>query len=144
MDTPIEIKRLLQARQAKGIVLFDGVCNFCNGAVNFLIDKDSAKNIRYASLQSAMGQQIQCRLPGAVDSIIFVNKQCVYTQSDAVVQLAKLLPYPYRFVQFIAIIPPRWRDSWYAYFARRRYTWFGKRTHCRVPKPEERELFLEP
>src|SRR5262245_61988740 len=40
------------------VVLFDGFCNICNAAVNFIIDRDPAGHFRFASLQSPQGQAL--------------------------------------------------------------------------------------
>lgn len=125
----------------KPILLFDGVCNLCNGTVNFIVKKDSKKQFRFVALQWATGKKIVDRfnLSANVDSVILVFKSRAFTESDAVIEIARLLPYPWKLALCIQIIPKRWRDRLYQWIAKNRYRWFGKKEHCRIPTPEEKE-----
>ena len=125
------------------IVLFDGYCNFCNGSVNFLIRVDKKRNLKYVALQSHLGKKITNHLPvpSETDSIIFIKKSILFFASDAVLQICRELPYPYRIFFYSKHFPKSFRDWLYALIARNRYQWFGKRDYCRIPGENEKDLF---
>ena len=127
------------------IVLFDGYCNLCNGSVNFLITHDKHKKLRYAALQSEVGQKIKSHLPipDETDSIILIHNHVVWLESDAVLKTCQLLPYPYKAFGMLTAIPASWRNHLYRWIAKSRYKWFGKQENCRVPDEEVKGLFLE-
>lgn len=142
MKTSAELSELLHNKNAKAILLFDGVCTVCNRSVNFLIKQDKHRYLRYASLQSEVGKHLAKDLSPHVDSIIYIDKDNIYSQSDAVLHIGRLLPFPYKLVFHLRIIPKSWRDFLYSAFAKKRYRWFGKQDQCRIPTPEERNLFI--
>ena len=129
----------------KNIVLFDGYCNLCNGSVNFLIRHDKKRKLRYAPLQSKVGIKLQQHfpIPSETDSIIFVAHGTVWMYSDAILEICRLLPYPLKIFSYMKFFSRKWRDMLYQWTARNRYSWFGKRETCRIPSPEEKELFLD-
>jgi hypothetical protein len=127
------------------IVFFDGVCNLCNGAIDWLVRHDRKRQIQYASLQGTTAAQI---VPdhlneGDPDSILVWVDGAVLSRSDAVLKILSYLSPGYRFLATTGKIVPRFlRDSIYKWVARNRYRWFGKRDSCRLPTPEERATFL--
>lgn len=129
------------------IVLFDGVCNLCNGSVQFILDRDKTKRFQFASLQSERGQAIlrERGVPvpaGDPDSILVVEGDRVYSHSTAALRIAKHLSFPW-FLAYAAIIWPRFiRDAVYRFIARNRYRWFGRTDQCRIPTPELRARML--
>ncbi|GAA4453464.1 thiol-disulfide oxidoreductase DCC family protein [Nibrella saemangeumensis] len=127
------------------IVLFDGVCNLCNGAVNFIIDHDPQHRFRYASLQSETGKQLVARHPelAGMDSIVLLSGDQVLSKSGAVLRIASLLSGPWRWLAVFRIVPQSLRDIVYDWVARNRYRLFGRTDACRIPTPELRDLFLE-
>lgn len=127
------------------IVLFDGVCNLCNGAVNFIIDHDPQHRFRYASLQSDTGRQLLARHPelAGIDSIVLLADNRVWVKSDAVLQIARYLPGAWRWLAAFRWLPRVLRDGLYDWVARNRYRLFGRSEACRIPTPELRALFLE-
>ncbi|GAA4417694.1 thiol-disulfide oxidoreductase DCC family protein [Nibrella viscosa] len=127
------------------IVLFDGVCNLCNGAVNFLIDHDRQRRFRYASLQSETGRRLLTQRPAlaATDSIVLLSGEQVWVKSDAVLQIAGQLSIPWRWLAVFRILPRFLRDAAYDWVARNRYRLFGRTDTCRLPAPELQSLFLE-
>ncbi|MFN7973935.1 MAG: thiol-disulfide oxidoreductase DCC family protein [Acidobacteriota bacterium] len=133
----------------KPIVLFDGVCNFCNGAVNFLIDRDPAGNLAFAPLQSPKGQEILAAhgLPAtgqeALDTMILVEDDRVSTRTTAALRTLPYLKQPWPLLRVLLAVPRPLRDLAYRAFARNRYRLFGKRETCRVPTPEIRARFLD-
>ncbi|MDI9312080.1 MAG: DUF393 domain-containing protein [Limnohabitans sp.] len=131
--------------QNKKIILFDGVCNFCNDWVNYIIKKDKKDIFRFVSLQSELGQEIQQYLGIAdrgIDSIVlYIPNQAYYYKSGAVLEIAKELPY-LNWLSLFKIFPALLRDSIYDYIAKNRYKWYGKRESCMMPTPELRRKFL--
>ncbi|KAA0546124.1 thiol-disulfide oxidoreductase DCC family protein [Bacillus sp. BGMRC 2118] len=128
------------------IVLFDGVCNLCNGAVQFLIKHDKKERLRFASLQSETGQKILTEYgysTNQFDSIILVSNQKVYEKSDAALAICSEIGGVFSLCKVMYIIPKRLRDSLYSLIARNRYKWFGKQDYCMLPTPELRKRFLE-
>ncbi|WP_258104406.1 thiol-disulfide oxidoreductase DCC family protein [Marinoscillum sp. MHG1-6] len=128
------------------VLLFDGVCNLCNGFVNFIIDWDKDQKIRFASLQSDYGANLMSSYgldTTYFDSVVFVRKGQVYTRSRGALEVLRLLGLPWSILYAGIIIPGVVRDCLYNYIARNRYRWFGKRDTCRVPTPELRERFLD-
>jgi predicted DCC family thiol-disulfide oxidoreductase YuxK len=128
------------------IVLFDGVCNLCNGAVQFILRNDPKGQFRFASLQSSQGQELlqQHQLPtDNIHTIVLIEQGRSYTQSTAALRIARqlrgLLPLLYAAV----IVPPAWRNGLYRWVARNRYRWFGKSEQCMLPKPEYKHRFLD-
>jgi predicted DCC family thiol-disulfide oxidoreductase YuxK len=127
------------------IVLFDGVCNFCNASVNFIIDRDPAGRLRFAPLQSALGQELlrKFRLPpDRVDTVVLVDGSRCYTESSAALQIAGRLRWPWPLWCALLLVPPFLRDWAYEAFAANRYRWFGKADACRLPTPEVRARFV--
>ena len=127
------------------IILFDGVCNFCNGTVNFLLKQDKKGKLRFAALQSAEGQKLlqQYNLPTQnFGSFVLIEDRKAFTQSTAGLRLYKHLPWYWQWTQVFWLVPKFLRDAVYDFIARNRYQWFGKREVCRMPSPEERQRFL--
>ena len=126
------------------IVLFDGVCNFCNGSVNFIIDHDRHGYFRFAPLQSEAGMKLRERFAvrDEVDSIILIENNAAFIYSTAALRIARAIGGPWALFGILRIIPTGIRDIFYRWFARNRYRLFGKKDVCMVPTPEVRERFL--
>ncbi|MBI5856633.1 MAG: thiol-disulfide oxidoreductase DCC family protein [Sphingobacteriales bacterium] len=127
------------------VILFDGICNYCNRIVNFIIRRDKKKIFRFAALQSEAGQRIlkQLNLPtDKFESFILLDKEKVYQKSSAALRLYNKLPWYWKWTQLFWIFPTYIRDWVYGIIARNRYRWFGKRESCMVPTPELGERFL--
>ena len=127
------------------IVLFDGVCNFCNGTVNFIMDKDKKRVFKFAALQSEAGQRLLGRFglkQSDFDTIILIEGERCYERSAAVLRIAKGLGGIWKIFYVLIVIPSFVRDFFYDIIARNRYRWFGRNDECRVPTAEERERFL--
>ncbi|MBC7890313.1 MAG: thiol-disulfide oxidoreductase DCC family protein [Ferruginibacter sp.] len=130
----------------KPTILFDGVCNFCNSAVNFIIQRDKKALIKFAALQSGAGQKLlkQFNLPTTVfNSFIFIEEGMIYSQSAAALRLCRYLTALWPLLYGFIIVPKFIRDSIYRWIAKNRYKWFGKREQCMVPTPELRNRFLQ-
>lgn len=139
------------------VVLFDGTCNLCNGAVQFIIDRERAPELKFAALQSeagrgvlaeAVGDAEAAKLAGGAtgsgdpDSVVLVEGGRVYTHSTAGLRLASRLRWPWSWCVVFFVVPRFVRDAVYRFIARNRYRWFGKEETCRVPTPELRARFL--
>ncbi len=127
------------------IILFDGVCNLCNSAVQFVIRHDKAEKFLFASLQSNFGQQLlqQHQLPlQQFDSFILLQDEKVYTKSTAALKVAQQLNGAWKSLYFFTIVPTFIRDGVYAFIASHRYRWFGKMNECMIPTPQLKGRFL--
>jgi predicted DCC family thiol-disulfide oxidoreductase YuxK len=127
------------------VILFDGVCNFCNTAINFIIKNDKKRIFRYAALQSETGQQLlqQHNLSTTnLDSFILVHEGKAYKKTQAAIVLYPLLGGGWKLMKGLAIFPRFIRDFFYDVIARNRYRWWGKKEACMIPTPEVRSLFL--
>jgi len=128
------------------VVLFDGVCNLCSGAVQFIIKHDPEKQFRFASLQSKFGEEVMKHFNLPIDqfnSFILLENEKIYTRSTAALKVSKKLTGIWSFAYGFIIIPRFIRDAVYNLIARRRYKWFGKKNECWIPTPELRSLFLD-
>jgi predicted DCC family thiol-disulfide oxidoreductase YuxK len=135
----------MEMETAHPIVLFDGVCNLCNGAVQLILRRDPAGRFRFASLQSPAGEELQTRLgidPQALDSILLVEGERWYRESDAALRIAAGLSGPWKALGILRLIPHPLRDTAYRWIARNRYRWFGRQETCWLPTPELRGRFL--
>jgi len=128
------------------LVMFDGVCNLCNGFVQFVIRRDMADRFRFASLQSDFARK-QLRGygldPHALYSVIVVDNRKLYQRSDAVLRVAGYLPGLWPMLKAFQIVPRFIRDGVYKVIAASRYRWFGRQKTCMVPDPSLRSHFLE-
>lgn len=130
---------------ARPIVLFDGVCKFCNASVNFIIDHDPAARVRFAALQSELGQSLLRKFgmkTNDFDTLVLVEGDRFATRSTAALRIAGYLAAPWRYLSALLLLPAFLRDPAYVVFARNRYRWFGTLDACRVPTPEIRSRFL--
>ena len=132
---------------AHPVVLFDGVCNLCNGAVQFILDRDPAGTFRFASLQSeraaALLRAHGLEPPaGDPESMVLIDGGRVYERSSAALRIARRLRGGWSLLYALVIVPRALRDAVYRVVARNRYRWFGKSDQCRVPTPELRARFL--
>ncbi len=128
----------------KTIVLFDGVCNLCNGVVQFIIANDQAGVFQFASQQSEAGQKLLelHKLP-SMDTVVLIEGANVFTRSDAVLEIFKRLPGKWSWLSVFKIVPKFLRDTVYKLIGRYRYNIFGKREACWLPTPELRARFLD-
>ncbi len=118
----------------KYIILFDGICNLCNGTVNFILKRDKKYQFRFVTLQSDLGNELieQYKIAPETDSVILIIQNRVYTESDAAIEIARKLPAPWNWLSVFKIIPKKIRDGVYKWIAKNRYRWFGKRDTCRM------------
>ncbi len=128
------------------IILFDGICNLCNGAVQFVIRHDREANFRFASLQSETGQRLlaEHQLQQAdFNSFVLIDENQIFTKSTAALRVAKKLPGVISLLGGFIFVPSFIRDSVYDLIAKNRYRWFGKKDACMLPTPGLAERFLK-
>lgn len=118
------------------IILFDGVCNLCNRSIDFILRRDKKEQFRFVALQSDEGKKLvrQFNIPAETDSVLLIKNDLVFTESDAALEISKMLPFPWKWANVFRVLPLKFRNSIYHWIARNRYRWFGKRTSCRVIK----------
>lgn len=129
----------------KATVLFDGVCNFCNSSVNFIIDRDKQDYFRFSPLQYDLAHSILRQNgynPEDLDSIVLYEGGKIYTESTAALRIARKLTGLWPLLYGFIIIPTFIRNAVYRLIARNRYRWFGKQDACRLPTPEIRAKFI--
>lgn len=129
----------------KAIIFFDGVCNFCNNSIQFILKRDKKDLFRFSPIQSDTG--INLLPPNTVnqtnpDSIILLFEGKVYDKSSAAIKIASMLGGVWKLMNVYWIAPKFLRDAVYNYIAKNRYKWFGKKEACMIPSPEERAKFL--
>ena len=127
------------------VILFDGVCNLCNGSVIFILQRERRPEFKFASIQSEAGKQLLawCSLPPAFsEAVILIDKGKAYFGSTAALKIGQSLRFPWRVLAYTGyIIPQVIRDWIYNQIAAHRYHWFGKRDVCIVPNGELRSRF---
>jgi len=131
--------------EGKKIILFDGICNYCNGIINKIIENDKENIFVFAAIQSEKGQQIikHIGLDSSIDSIVLYDPGfAYYVKADAVLQIINHLNGKYTLLKLGHLLPESIRNIAYDYFAKNRYKWYGKTEECRVPTELEREKFL--
>ncbi len=116
------------------IILFDGFCNLCNGTVDFLMKHDKKKQFSFVSLQSDKGKVFirEYQIPSHTDSVLLIKSNHIYSESDAVVEIATMLNFPWKSAVCLKFLPKIIRNRIYRFVAKNRYRWFGKRESCRI------------
>jgi predicted DCC family thiol-disulfide oxidoreductase YuxK len=141
----------IQPRKKRGfymhenpVILFDGVCNFCNGSINFLIRMDKKGLFRFSAIQSEAGATLlkNLALPAVPDSFILLFRNKIYEKSSATLIIFNMLPWYWKWTQLFWIVPGFIRNAVYDFISRNRYKWFGKKDSCMIPNAEIRKRFL--
>ncbi|MEI6817201.1 MAG: thiol-disulfide oxidoreductase DCC family protein [Bacteroidota bacterium] len=129
----------------KSVILFDGVCNYCNRVVNFIIEHDKNSRFVFAPLQSEAGQKILKNLGLRniqIDTLILLEGDKIYSHSTAALRIFRQLPAPINWL-YVGIVFPRFlRDAVYKIIAKNRHRILGKRNECMVPDDRQRDKFL--
>ena len=127
------------------IILFDGVCNFCNFWVNFIIYRDKNDSFRFAALQSETGQKLLKNLNLSTDdfdTFILIESEKYFIKSTAALIISKSLPGLWKSLFVIIIIPEPVRNFIYDLVAKNRYKFFGRKDVCRIPTEDEKKKFI--
>lgn len=128
------------------VVVFDGVCSFCNGSVQFLLRRERDHQLHFAAAQSAAGNALLAcygKDLGDLDSIMLVADGRAYEKSDACLSIVRHLRWPWQWLRLGWLVPRGLRDGVYGFIAKRRYRWFGKRDECTIPTKELRARFYD-
>ena len=136
---------MLESTNTGSIILFDGICNFCNASVNKIIEHDKKNVFKFAAIQSDAGKIILTEFSidtSKTDSILLIENNTIFTKSTAVLKIAKQLSGLYKLSYVFIIIPPFIRNAIYDFIAKNRYKWFGKKESCMIPTKEASGKFL--
>lgn len=129
----------------KKIILFDGVCNYCNDKVNFIIKNDKHDIFRFVALQSETGQKIikYLGIDSSIDSIVLYEPGYAYfIKSEAVFRIIKHLSSSVKLLLFFNFIPTSIKNVFYDIIAKNRYNWYGKKESCMMPTEELKRKFI--
>ncbi|MDQ3635312.1 MAG: thiol-disulfide oxidoreductase DCC family protein [Acidobacteriota bacterium] len=128
----------------QAIILFDGVCNFCNDWVNFIIEQDSKNHFKFTPLQSEIAEKLleKHNINKETDSVILIEDGKAYTHSTAALRIARNLDGIWSVFYILLLVPKFIRDFFYKILAKYRYKLFGKKDECMIPTPEIRRKFL--
>lgn len=135
------------------VLLFDGSCTFCSGAVRFVLERERSSELHFGSLQSEGARELLAHhgvpdsattgADGAPSTMVLIEDGKVYTHSTGALRVARYLRAPWRWASLFAVVPRSVRDACYRWFAAHRYRWFGRDEACMVPSPELRARFLQ-
>ena len=131
--------------QNHNIILFDGVCNFCNFWVNFVIKRDKNNTYKFAAMQSESGQQLLKIFnlnTSHFDTFVLIVNNKTFTKSTAALMISKNLKSFIKLLYLLIILPRSIRDFFYDLVAKNRYKFFGKRDFCMIPTKKEQHKFL--
>ena len=133
------------------VLLYDGLCGFCDGTVQFILKRDRGGTLRFATLQGDFARDVIARHPevAGVDSLVLVEpdvasgRENVYVRSEGALRVARYLGGGWHLARAVAIVPRFLRDRAYDAFARIRYRVFGRYDSCPIPTPEQRARFID-
>jgi len=141
MDRLHTIRKL----QEKPVVFYDGTCGFCQASVQLVLRHNERRNLNFAALQSGV---LEALVPAAQrpdplpDSVVFYEQGRLYTESDAVLRIARHLKFPFAGLYYFRFIPLSFRNFVYRFIARNRYRIASQTEACLLPSPEERARFM--
>ena len=139
------IQQLIATSHSHPILLFDGVCNLCNGFVQFVIKRDPNGQFRFAALQSAIGQGLLAAVDLPADqlnTVVLIENGKAYTHSDVGLRMFRRMGGLWPLLYSLTIFPKALRTPVYNWIARNRYRWFGKQESCMMPTPDLQARFL--
>jgi predicted DCC family thiol-disulfide oxidoreductase YuxK len=134
-----------RALSGSPVILFDGVCNLCNGSVLFIIKRDAQSKLRFASLQSEYGAEQMKRFnlpPSALNSVLLIKNGQLFQKSSAALEIALMLDGLWPGMYAFKVVPIFMRDFVYDWIAKNRYRWFGKKDECMIPTPQMKARFV--
>ena len=146
MGDAITLMYLCSVEENKKIILFDGLCNLCNGFIQFVIKRDTSDVFRYASLQGEVGKRLIAERgidSDSIDSVVLIEPGVAYyIKSDAALQIGSDLKGFGGLSRILYLIPSGLRNIVYDLIARYRYAWFGKKNTCMIPTADIKAKFL--
>ncbi|MDA0272378.1 MAG: DCC1-like thiol-disulfide oxidoreductase family protein [Proteobacteria bacterium] len=128
-----------------GVVIFDGVCNLCNGAVDFIIRRDPEARFLFTPTQGELARQLARRhnIQESLDeTFVLIQANKCYYRTDAALEIASQLTGGWRLLQILRVIPAGLRDWVYGIVAGHRYDWFGRRDVCMTPTDDVSRRFV--
>ncbi|BAJ03000.1 thiol-disulfide oxidoreductase DCC family protein [Shewanella violacea] len=132
--------------EARNIIIFDGVCNLCNGAVNFIIKRDHKQIFCFTPMQSEAAKDLMSQyslVNDYGDTFFFIKQGQCYTRTDAALEICKNLSGLWPLLRILSLLPRSFRDYCYNWLGSRRYSLFGKRDICMVPTQDLRSRFID-
>eukprot|EP00967_Tisochrysis_lutea_P122390 scaffold202499_cov26-Tisochrysis_lutea.AAC.1 len=138
----VEMLRPME-RDTENLLLFDGVCNLCDGFVNFVADHDSFRLVKFGAQQRHMEILERIGAPTDLSTLVLVQGDAFYTHSSAALRTIALLDWPWAALSVAVVVPAPIRDFVYRQVAKHRYTIFGKTDECRVPSGDFRTRFID-
>jgi predicted DCC family thiol-disulfide oxidoreductase YuxK len=138
-------KKKTMAKVTTPVILYDGVCNFCNGVVNFIIKKDKEKIFRFAPIQSKEARMLLRSLNeqfADLKTVYLVKDKTVLKRSSAIFEMLQYLPRPYKYMALFRFLPLMFTDYVYKIIAKNRYKWFGKKEEVIKPNEAVKERFI--
>lgn len=130
----------------KSIIFFDGVCNLCEGFVQWIIHRDPDGDFYFASLQSQFAEdffQSRNQMPSDLSTVLLYHQGQILTNSDVTFAIIRQLGFPWALLYPFKLVPRIIRDNVYRWIARNRYRWFGKKDECMIPTPAIQARFLD-
>jgi len=128
------------------IILFDGICNLCNGSVIFILEREKHPVFQFAAIQSEAGQELLkwCGLPSSYNqAVVYIENGKVCLGSTAALRIGQNLTFPWSLLSSVGFVVPKFIRDWvYNQIAQHRYQWFGKNDVCMVPTESLRARFL--
>ena len=132
--------------QRRRIILFDGICNLCNGSVIFILKREKDPVFQFASIQSETGKELLewCGLPSNYNqAVVYIENGKIYLGSTAALKIGRNLMFPWSLLSYAGFVVPKFIRDWvYNQIAKHRYQWFGKKDVCMVPTESLRARFL--
>ena len=127
------------------IIAYDGECMMCSRSIRFLAERDRKRRLRFVTLQSRLGREIEEAATGeTLNTVVAKKAGKVFTYSDAILEILKALGGPWAILGTLGFVLPRGlRDRAYRFIARNRYRWFGKADLCSLPSPALRERLID-
>jgi predicted DCC family thiol-disulfide oxidoreductase YuxK len=132
--------------QHQKIILFDGICNLCNGSVLFVLEREKSPIFQFASIQSETGKKLlkRCGLPPDYNqAVVLIDNEKIYLGSTAALKIGQGLRFPWSVLSSLGLVVPIFVRDWvYSQLAKHRYEWFGKKAVCMVPTEELKSRFI--
>ena len=128
------------------IILFDGVCNLCNGSVLFILEREKFSVLQFASIQSETGKELLKKYglpPDYNQAVVLIDSGKIYLGSTAALKIGQGLRFPWSVMSSLGLIVPKFVRDWvYKQIAKYRYRWFGKREVCMIPTEGLKSRFI--
>lgn len=137
---------ILDSDHDYSIILFDGACNLCNGAVQFILERDPSGRFKFASIQSSTGRHLMKKSgldPDDAGTFVLIEGNQVFTKSDAALRVARSLSGPWPVLGLLRVAPKALRDLGYTVVSKNRYRWFDRNNSCMVPTADIANRFLD-